>query len=105
MAYSPSRLEFQFTPGKDALLEATQALFVGSEEPLVFTATPEAAAPWVRVKTDNPEAAQRQRSFLVTASAAGKDPGVYQSEIQIEAAGASNAKEVVVVTMTVGRGK
>jgi hypothetical protein len=105
MAYSPGKLEFQFTPGKDTFLEATKMLFVGSEEPLAFTATPEkSAASWVRVKA-NPEgsAPQRQRGFEVTVSAAGKDPGVYQADILIEAPGAANAKELVPVTMIVGK--
>jgi hypothetical protein len=105
MAYSPNRLEFHFTPGQDALLEATKQLFVGSEEPLVFTATPETTATWIKIKTANPEAPQRQRSFLITATATGKDPGVYQTDIQLEAPGAANAKEVVPVTMTVEKAK
>jgi len=106
MAYSPSRLEFKFTPGKDAPMEATKKLFVGSEEPLLFTAKPAAAAPWIKVK-DTSEAIvpQTQRSFLVTVTAAGKDPGVYQATIQLEAPGAANAKELVPVTMTVEKAK
>ena len=105
MAYSPNRLEFRFTSGKDALLEDTKQLFVGSEEPLAFTATPDAAASWIKVKTDHPETPTKQRSFLVTVTATGKDPGVYQADIEIEAPGAANAKEVVPVTMTVAKAK
>jgi hypothetical protein len=101
MAYSPSRLEFTFTPGKGPQ-EATKTLFVGSEEPLLFTATPAATAPWIKVKEPGDTLApQTQRSFQVTVSAAGKDPGVYQATIQIDAPGASNAREQVPVTMTV----
>ena len=111
MAFSPSRLEFTITPGKDASgkdapLEATRTLFVGSEEPLVFTATPEAKAPWLKVKDSaGGKAPQKQRSFQVVVTAAGKDPGVYQATIQLEAPGASNAKELVPVTMTVEKEK
>jgi hypothetical protein len=106
MAYSPSRLEFKITPGKDpSQMGASKALFVGSEEPLVFTATPETTASWISLKTDNPEAPQRQRTFMVSVTAEGKDPGIYQATIQIDAPGAANAKELVPVTMTVERGK
>ncbi len=106
MAYSPSRLEFTFTPGKNAPMEATKTLYVGSEEPLLFSAKPAAAAPWIKVKDTSEAIAPRtQRSFLVTVTAAGKDPGVYQATIQIEAPGASNAKELVPVTMTVEKAK
>ncbi len=110
MAYSPSRLEFTFTPGKDASgkdapLEATKTLFVGSEEPLQFTATPEAKAPWIKVKDPAAKAPETQHSFQVTVTAAGKDPGVYQATIQIEAPGASNAQELVPVKMTVEKAK
>lgn len=103
MAYSPSRLEFKVTPGKDT--DTIKQLYVGSEEPLVFTATPEATAPWIKVKTDNPEKPQRQRSFLITVTPEGKDPGVYQADIRIEAPGASNAKELVPVKMIVEKAK
>jgi len=110
MAFSPSRLEFTFTPGKDASgkdapLEATKTLFVGSEEPLQFTATPEAKATWLKVKDSESKTPRTQRSFEVTVTAAGKDPGVYQATIQLEAPGASNTKELVPVTMTVEKGK
>ena len=106
MAYSPSRLEFTITPGKDASgkdnpLEATKTLFVGSEEPLLFTATPEKSAPWLKVKDAESKTPQAQRSFQITVTAAGKDPGVYQATIQLAAPGASNAQEMVPVTMTV----
>jgi hypothetical protein len=105
IAYSPSRLVFTFTPGKDAPMEATKELFVGSEQPLVFTATPPATAPWIRVKDTSAATAKTQRSFKVTVTAAGKDPGVYQATIQIEAPGASNSREQVPVTMTVEKAK
>jgi hypothetical protein len=51
------------------------------------------------------KAPQTQHSFMVTVTATGKDPGVYQAAIQIEAPGASNAKELVPVTMTVEKAK
>jgi len=105
MAFSPSRLEFTFTPGKNAPLEASKTLFVGSEEPLLFTATPAATAPWIKVKDTDAMAPKTQRSFQVTVSAAGKDPGVYQATIQLDAPGAANAREVVPVTMTVEKAK
>ena len=105
MAYSPSRLEFTITPAKNAPPEASKSLFVGSEEPLLFTATPAPSAPWVRVKDTDSIAPRTQRSFQVTVSAAGKDPGVYQTTIQIDAPGAANAKETVPVTMTVEKAK
>jgi hypothetical protein len=105
MAYSPSRLEFTFTQGKEILMEATKTLFVGSEEPLLFTARLAAAAPWIKVNDTEAKAPQTQHSFMVTVTATGKDPGVYQAAIQIEAPGASNAKELVPVTMTVEKAK
>jgi len=107
MAYAPSRLEFRFTPGKGASLEATKMLYVGSEEPLTFLATPEKTAPWVSVKTSGSEDRnpRKQRTFEITVSAAGKDPGVYRTDILIEAPGADNPKELVPVTMTVEKGK
>ncbi len=106
MAFSPGRLEFTFTLGKDSTgkdlpLEAAKTLFVGSEEPLVYTATPESQATWIKVKDDGDKNPQTHRSFVVTATAAGKAPGVYQASIQIDAPGASNTKELVPVTMTV----
>ena len=105
MAYSPSRLEFTFTQGKEILMEATKTLFVGSEEPLQFTARLAAAAPWIKVNDSEAKSPKTQHSFLVTVTATGKDPGVYQAAIQIEAPGASNAKELVPVTMTVEKAK
>jgi hypothetical protein len=102
MAYSPSHLEFVIGP--NGAREATKVLFVGSEEPLAFTATPEKTAPWVQVKTSGSgdgAAARPQRSFEITVSAAGKDPGVYKTDILLEAPGAANPKELVPVTMTV----
>jgi len=111
MAYSPGRLEFKFQPGKDssgkeAPLEITQSLFVGSEEPLAFIAKPDAQASWIKVKANPPgEGPQKQRAFLVTVSAAGKDPGVYRGSVQIEVPGASNPKEMVLVTLTVEKAK
>jgi len=105
MAFSPGRLEFTFTPGKDAPTEATKTLFVGSEEPLAFTAKPAEETPWIKIKDNSGTAAQNQHSFLVTVSAAGKRPGVYRAAIQIEAPGAANSKELVPVTMTVEEAK
>jgi hypothetical protein len=103
MAFSPSRLEFTFTTGKGSV-EDTKTLYVGSEEPLLFNATLAAPAPWLKLK-DAGEGKQKtpdtHGSFLVTVTAAGKPPGVYQAAIQIDAPGASNAKELVPVTMTV----
>lgn len=105
MAYSPGKLEFTITPGKDVPPESTKVLFVGSEEPLAFTATPEKTAPWVRIKTSGSAdtAPREQRSFEVTVSAEGKDPGVYKTDIVLEAPGAANPKELVLVTMTVAK--
>jgi hypothetical protein len=74
---------------------------VGSQEPLLFTATPDKNAPWLKVKEAESKTPQTQRSFEVTVTAEGKDPGVYQASIQLAAPGASNAKELVPVTMTV----
>jgi hypothetical protein len=105
MAYSPTRLEFQFIPGKDLVLEATKPLYVGSEEPLVFTATPDKSAPWMRIKASGSgdNTPSQRRSFEVTVSAQGRDPGIYQGDILIEAPGASNPKELIPVTMTIGK--
>jgi hypothetical protein len=106
MAYSPGRLEFKFTLGKDSGWEITKPLYVGSEEPLAFSAKPDAAATWVTVKPDKPEdTPHKQRTFQVTVTAEGKGPGVYRSSIQIEAPGAANAKERVPVTLTVEKAK
>jgi len=103
MAFAPSRLEFTIASGGP---EATKTLYVGSEEPLLFAATPAAAAPWVKVKAASEATTpQKHRSFLVTVTAEGKAPGVYQSTIQLDAPGASNAREIVPVTMTVEKPK
>lgn len=105
MAYSPGRLEFTIAHG--SIPEATKVLFVGSEEPLAFTATPEKTATWVHVKTSGSgdNSPRPQRSFEVTVSAAGKDPGIYQTDLLLEAPGAANPKELVPVIMTVEAGK
>jgi hypothetical protein len=105
MAFSPSRLEFTITPGGP--VEATKVLFVGSEQPLAFSVTPEKNAPWVKVKASGSgdNSPRSQRSFEVTVSSDGKDPGVYKTDILLEAPGASNPKELVPVTMTVSTGK
>jgi len=107
MAYSPSRLEFDFSPGKDASPEATKLLYVGSEEPLVFTVAPDKTAPWLRVKTKDldDKSPRRQRTFEITVSAAGRDPGAYRANVVIEAPGAANPKALVGVTMNVAKGK
>jgi hypothetical protein len=103
MAVSPSRLEFTISPGTP---EATKTLYVGSEDPLLFAAIPAATTPWVKVKdTSEVNTPQKRRSYLVTVTAEGKAPGVYQSAIEVDAPGASNAKEVVPVTMTVEKAK
>lgn len=104
MAYSPGSLQFDIAAG--GALESTKTLFVGSEEPLAYTVTPEKTAPWVHVKTNGAaNTLQPQRSFEITVSAVGKDPGIYQTDILIEAPGAANPKELVPVTMTVEKGK
>jgi hypothetical protein len=108
MAFAPSRLEIQFTPGKDTFLETTKMLYVGSEEPLTYTASvPDKAASWVKIKPAAPEdnGPRRQRTFEIVVSAVGKDPGVYQTDILLESPGAANTKEMVPVTMMVGKGK
>jgi hypothetical protein len=103
MAFSPGRLDFTIASGTP---QATKTLYVGSEEPLLFAATPAAAAPWLKVKdTSDVTTPQKRRSYLVTVVAEGKAPGVYQSTIELDAPGASNAKEVVPVTMTVEKAK
>jgi len=103
IAFSPNRLEFTITPGKDSITEQTKMLFVGSEEPLVITASaPDKTATWLQIKKGE-EAARRQRSFEIVVSAAGREPGVYQTDIVIEAPGAANAKEFVPVKLTVGK--
>ena len=106
MAFAPSRLEFKV--GKDGQMDASKMLYVGSEEPLAFTATiPDKTATWVRIKPAGPDdnAPRRQRSFEVVVSGAGKEPGIYQTDIQVEAANAANPKELVPVTMTVEKAK
>ena len=104
MAYSPGRLEFTVAPGSP--LQLTKTLYVGSEQPLLFAATAPAAAPWVKVRDDSAaKGPQTHHAFLVTVTAEGKAPGVYQATIQIDAPGASNDKATVPVTMTVEKGK
>ncbi|HUB34452.1 MAG TPA: hypothetical protein VMA31_15545 [Bryobacteraceae bacterium] len=105
MAFSPSRLDFTIASGTGSP-ELTKTLYVGSEEPLLFAAIPAAAAPWLKVKdSSDVKTPQKRRSYLVTVTAEGKAPGVYQSTIELDAPGASNAKEVVPVTMTVEKAK
>jgi hypothetical protein len=106
MAFSPGRLEFTLAAGVTASPENTKTLYVGSEEPLLFSAAPQAGAPWVKVQdASEAKTPQLQHSFEVTVSAQGKAPGVYQAVIQINAPGASNATEIVPVTMTVEKAK
>jgi hypothetical protein len=109
MSFSPGRMEFTITPGKDPSLEVTKPLYVGSEEALSFTATPDKTAPWIRVLVrggDNQDAsAKKQRTFEVTVMATGKEPGIYQGDIVIHAPGAANPQEIVPVTMTVQKGQ
>ena len=105
MAFSPSRLEFHISLGDPKSLETTQNLYVGSEAPLVYTATPDEKAPWLKVKDDGSKAPKAQRAFTVIANAQGLVPGVYQSSIRIDAPGASNGKEIVPVTLTVAEKK
>jgi hypothetical protein len=107
MAFSPGHLEFTLATGATgASLENTKTLYVGSEEPLLFSAAPQAGAPWIKVQdASEAKAPQLQHSFEVTVSAQGKAPGVYQAVIQINAPGASNATEIVPVTMTVEKAK
>jgi len=104
MAFAPSRLEFKLTPGTGAALSATKMLYVGSEQPLAITATPDKSAPWLHVKTTPPDDSPRQqRTFEVSVSASDKEPGIYQADILIEAPGAANPKELVPVMMTVAK--
>ena len=106
MAFSPGRLEFTLAAGTVASPENSKTLYVGSEEPLLFSAAPQAGAPWVKVQdVSEAKTPQMQHSFEVTVSAQGKAPGVYQAVIQISAPGASNATEIVPVTMTVEKAK
>jgi hypothetical protein len=100
MAFTPSRLEFQITLGGNTL-EMTKTLYVGSEQPLLYAATPDARTPWLKIKQEGSQAPQPHRAFQVVASAQGLPPGVYQSSIRIDAPGASNDKETVPVTLTV----
>ena len=107
MAFSPSRLEFRITPGKDPN-EATKTLYLGSEEPLTYTvAVPDKTATWIRIKPGAPadNAPKRQRSFDIVVSAAGREPGIYQTDLLIESPNASNPKEMAPVTMIVEKGK
>jgi hypothetical protein len=106
MAFSPGRLEFTLASGVGASPENSKTLYVGSEEPLLFSAAAQAGAPWVKVQdVSEAKVPQLQHSFEVTVSAQGKAPGVYQAVIQISAPGASNTTEIVPVTMTVEKAK
>jgi hypothetical protein len=89
MAFTPSRLEFKIAIGGNTL-ELTKTLYVGSEVPLLYAATPDAKTPWLKVKDDASKTPQANRAFQVTVNAQGIPPGVYQSSIRIDAPGASN---------------
>jgi len=100
MAFTPGRIELQFTPTPQAPKEITKNLFVGSEEPLPFTARLADPADWLSVKpaaaTSGP---QRRQTFVVTVKTDKLKPGRNSANIQIEAVGASNSKETVPVVV------
>lgn len=104
MAFTPGRLDFQIVLGGKSL-EATKSLYVGSETPLLFAATPDAKTPWLKVQEDGAATPLVHRVFPVVVNAQGLAPGVYQSSIRIDAPGASNDKETVPVTLTVAEKK
>ena len=98
MAFTPGRFEMQFTATPQAPKEITKNLFVGSEEPLPFTARLADAVEWLSVApaTTNP-GPQRRQTFVITVKTDKLKPGPNQANIQLEATGASNAKEIVPV--------
>jgi hypothetical protein len=106
MAFSPGRIELQFAPSPQAPKEITKTLFVGSEEPLPFSAKLAEPSEWLTI-TSAPagSAPQRQQRFVVTVKTDKLKPGANKANIQLEAAGASNSKEMIPVVVQVGDGK
>lgn len=107
MAFSPGRIELQFTPSAQAPKEINKTLFVGSDEPLSFSAKPaDSNAKWLSIApASRGSGAQRQQTFTVTVKTDKLKPGTNQANIQIEAAGASNSKELIPVIVQVAGGE
>jgi len=105
MAISPGQIEIQFAPGQNAAKEITRPLFVRSDEPLAFDAKLMEPVDWVKVVASNP-GPQRQQTFMVTVKTDQFKPGnSYQANIQLEAPGASNTKEIIPVIVKVDAAK
>src|SRR4029077_5268081 len=105
MAFSPGRIELQFAPSPQAPKEITKTLFVGSEEPLPFSAKLADPADWLTVTSPPGSSPQRQQRFVLTVKTDKLKPGANKANIQIEAAGASNSKEMIPVVVQVVEGK
>jgi len=106
MAFSPGRIELKFAPSPQAPKELTKTLFVGSEEPLPFSAKLVEPADWLTVAPAGAGSGPRkQQSFVVTVKTDKLKPGTNQAKIQLEADGASNSKETIPVVVQVGDAK
>jgi hypothetical protein len=105
MAFSPGRIELQFAPSPQAPKEITKTLFVGSEEPLPFSAKLAEPSDWLTVTSPPGSTPQRQQRFVVTVKTDKLKPGANKANIQLEAVGASNSKEMIPVLVQVGEGK
>lgn len=101
MAYSPGRLEFRYPPVNNSPDQRTKNLFVGSDEPMVFSARLAEPAEWLKIQPAASQAARKQQTFQVTVQAERLPPGTYRTSIQIEAPGAANPREVIPVTLVV----
>jgi len=100
--FSPGRMEMQFTPSPQAPKEITKTLFVGSEEPLPYTAKIAEPADWVSVSPGEVKTPQREQKFVVTVKTEKLKPGTNKASIQLGAVGASNTTETIPVVVQVG---
>lgn len=101
MSYTPGRMEFSYPPEKSTSADTSQSLFVGSGEPLLFSAKADPVS-WLKVKAL--QSGPRQRAtFQVTVSPKKLKPGTYTANIRLEAQGASNPQEVVPIVLQIGQ--
>ena len=101
MSYTPGRMEFACTAGKNNPADLSKSLFVASGEPLVFSAKAD-PVPWLKIKPQNTGARKRE-IFQVLVDPKKLKPGAYTANIYLEAQGASNPKAVVPVVMQIGQ--
>jgi hypothetical protein len=101
MAISPGRLEMQFAPAENAPKEITKPLFVASDEAIAFTARLVEQVDWATVKASNP-GMHKQQTFIITVKTDLLKPGPNQANIQVDAPGASNTREIIPIVIQVG---